>query len=500
MGILVNESQIGGGGYNSSHNIGDIFYTTRTDNSLNGAVECNGSQYNFSDFDSNLQSLFDDGSIPSVTISEFDEMVTNQGGCDSFGYGTPNMVQIYPIGNDTEPAQMYIELTDQQFESFNTILSQCNDGDILPYRLYDIDTKELLEGYYIKCIVAISGTGAHFQAYDNNNEEFGYFVNEPFFQPDYIDGEFIWYETIPDPDKSQASPTTYFKVPKKLSRVLVRTQKPTADNNYTWYNVYADGWVEQGGTVVVVNGNVAPNAYNTKSITFPIAMQTTKCWNCQAKHDRFNAGFTSTDGVTTGANVYQVNDSSVTSFNNPFVIWEIKGYADPTEYTKDKWNYQNVQVERPMIQLFNSTTDTAVATCNQVLADVSALNGQDSVIYWDSYEASDHSHAYSNITLTEHQWYRIYKSGWVEQGGIILNAGVNQHIITIPIEMNNVEELKKGTTVYPIFISGTIQSQGVTVRNNTDSDWSSNTIDCFSWGATIHIKWEVKGYMASTQS
>ena len=494
MGILINENQIGGGGTsNSSHNIGDIFYTTRTDNSLNGAVECNGSQYNFSDFDSNLQSLFDDGKLPYIPIGEFDEMVTNQGGCDSFGYKTPKMVKIYPAGNVTERPFIYIELTDEQYNSFYDTMNNCKDREILPYRLYDINTTKLLNGYYLKCTSSVIGS---FVVFNNEDEETSFFFHDHGSYYVTTDGS----KTIPDPDKSQTEPTTYFKVPKKLSRVLVRTQKPTADNNYTWYNVYADGWVEQGGTVVVVNGNVAPNAYNTKSITFPIAMQTTKCWNCQAKHDRFNVGFTNTGGVTTGANVYQVNDSSMTSFNNPFVIWEVKGYATPSEYTKDKWDYQNVQVERPMIQLFNSTTDTAVATCNQVLVDVSALNGQDSVIYWDSYEASDHSHAYSNITLTEHQWYRIYKSGWVEQGGIILNAGVNQHTITIPIEMNNVEELKKGTTVYPIYISGTIQSQGVTVRNSTNSDWSSNTIDCFSWGATIHIKWEVKGYMLSTQS
>ena len=67
-------------------------------------------------------------------------------------------------------------------------------------------------------------------------------------------------------------------------------------------------------------------AYNTKAITFPITMQTTKCWHCQAKHDRFNAGFTNTNGVTAGATVYQVNDSDTTAFNNPFVIWEVKGY------------------------------------------------------------------------------------------------------------------------------------------------------------------------------
>ena len=96
MGILINENQIGGGGTsNSSRNIGDIFYTTRTDNSLNGAVECNGSQYNFSDFDSNLQSLLDNGSIPSVTISEFDSMVSEKGWCDKIGY--KNNIILYPV-------------------------------------------------------------------------------------------------------------------------------------------------------------------------------------------------------------------------------------------------------------------------------------------------------------------------------------------------------------------------------------------------------------------
>lgn len=29
--------------------------------------------------------------------------------------------------------------------------------------------------------------------------------------------------------------------------VVVAWQKPTADNNYTWYRKYASGWVEQGG-------------------------------------------------------------------------------------------------------------------------------------------------------------------------------------------------------------------------------------------------------------
>lgn len=31
------------------------------------------------------------------------------------------------------------------------------------------------------------------------------------------------------------------------SAVVIESQMPTADNNYTWYRKYSDGWVEQGG-------------------------------------------------------------------------------------------------------------------------------------------------------------------------------------------------------------------------------------------------------------
>ena len=452
MGILVNESQIGGGSSNSSHNIGDIFYTTRTDNSLNGAVECNGSQYNFSDFDSNLQTLFDEGKLPYVSIGEFDSMVSEKGWCDKIGYGTPKMVKIYPCSNVSEPPFVYIELTDEEYSLIIDTMRNCNINDILLYRLYDINTKELLENCYLKCVDQIKG----FEVYNIKTESFEDITGFYELGMVYIPNDPV---TIPDPDTSQASPTTYFKVPKLSAYIIQKENIPVIGN---------------GITLGLTNGDNPDGGAGIEAGTF----------NLQKFQNQLGSNIGT---ALTGAG----NLSGGRTFG---VV------TDPTKSGMISDLSNDSFTGRVMIQLFNSTTDTAVATCNQVLADVSALNGQDSVIYWDSYEASDHSHAYSNITLTEHQWYRIYKSGWVEQGGIILNAGVNQHIITIPIEMNNVEELKKGTTVYPIFISGTIQSQGVTVRNNTDSDWSSNTIDCFSWGATIHIKWEVKGYMLSTQS
>lgn len=46
---------------------------------------------------------------------------------------------------------------------------------------------------------------------------------------------------------------------------VIEFQAPTADNNYTWYRKYADGWVEQGGSGV--QGNTV--------ITLPVQMADT---------------------------------------------------------------------------------------------------------------------------------------------------------------------------------------------------------------------------------
>ena len=95
-------------------------------------------------------------------------------------------------------------------------------------------------------------------------------------------------------------------------------------------------------------------------------------------------------------------------------------------------------IGRIMIQLFNSATDEAVATCTSVLQDVANLNMGDYVIYWDSADSTDHSHAKPGVTTpTDHGWYRVYKSGWVEQGGLVGNPNGQCIPVTLPIGMAN---------------------------------------------------------------
>ena len=438
MGILVNENQIGGGGpSNTSHNIGDIFYTTRTDNSLNGAVECNGSQYNFSDFDSNLQSLFDEGKLPYLPISEFDEMVTNQGGCDSFGYGT-----------DTEWTQ-WETMTGYVYTNKFSVDAAVGDP------VYDTPGGNIIGN--ITGVNSDDRTLIYYQ-YTDGETGFAYFYN---------------------PVNGPVDSTTYFKVPKKLSRVLVRSQKPTADNNYTWYNLYSDGWCEQGG---IIGTSTTPI-----NVKLPITM---KDVNYTTNSNTYN------DSSYTGVYYVSIDTQETTTIrvrpsttNGISMCWQVSGYANSSEYTKDKWNYQNVQVERPMVQLFNGNTDTALATCTSVLTDVSTLNSQysalmnqDSVIYWYS-PLSNNNNPHPDIVVYL-AWYRIYKSGWVVQGGTMqVLSGTTD--ISLPIEMAG------GYLQYDAHVNAGVSSSNGRIVQVLDSS-TSTTLKIIS-NSGFDIFWRVEG-------
>lgn len=52
-----------------------------------------------------------------------------------------------------------------------------------------------------------------------------------------------------------------------VTHVVIEFQEPTADNGYTWYRKYADGWVEQGG--------LAESSYGDYDVVLPIEMSDT---------------------------------------------------------------------------------------------------------------------------------------------------------------------------------------------------------------------------------
>lgn len=69
-------------------NVGDIFFTSRLDAALNGAVECNGAQYNVADFTGPqaVPALLAAGKLPYIGIAIFDALVAEYGSCRAWGW------------------------------------------------------------------------------------------------------------------------------------------------------------------------------------------------------------------------------------------------------------------------------------------------------------------------------------------------------------------------------------------------------------------------------
>lgn len=75
----------------ASRNIGDVFYTLRKDQTLNGAVACDGRKLYQSEFekysdDSNIFQLIKNGDLPAVSSAVYDKEVKDTGNCAYFSY------------------------------------------------------------------------------------------------------------------------------------------------------------------------------------------------------------------------------------------------------------------------------------------------------------------------------------------------------------------------------------------------------------------------------
>lgn len=107
---------------------------------------------------------------------------------------------------------------------------------------------------------------------------------------------------------------------------VIEFQTPTADNGYTWYRKYADGWVEQGGIATTNGGNATP-------ITLPVEM-------VDANYIPFVQGRTGSDGYS-GATwqVVPVNTATSPQTSTSFYVqasitgydlrfsWQVSGMA-----------------------------------------------------------------------------------------------------------------------------------------------------------------------------
>ena len=105
---------------------------------------------------------------------------------------------------------------------------------------------------------------------------------------------------------------------------VIAFQAPTAQNNYTWYRKYADGWVEQGGY------SASTGSWGTTTINLPVQMRDVY-YTLTIGGDGASADFTNNATATVrGGSRSSVTARTTTNFqcqSNNIVTWQVSGMA-----------------------------------------------------------------------------------------------------------------------------------------------------------------------------
>ena len=105
-------------------------------------------------------------------------------------------------------------------------------------------------------------------------------------------------------------------------------KKEATDTDPTWYNIYSDGWCEQGGKEVILSGSAAALNFTSKNVVLPIPILHAINWNVQPRHDCFqgNMGAMNYMGSYESVVMGQKNFVAGTAYTNPWVVWSLEGY------------------------------------------------------------------------------------------------------------------------------------------------------------------------------
>ena len=274
-------------------------------------------------------------------------------------------------------------------------------------------------------------------------------------------------------------------LPNNSDRYLVENKKPTEDDP-SWYNLYSDGWCEQGGRVNGVAYNDA-----TKNVTFILPMKdTTYQAIAMAITDATNDGSWNISTRVAGLTKTQMTVRGGLNASGAYTglcCWEVRGYADvlstPTTYTYICVG--NTVVENSVTDVVDVTTtdnDTTplftgmyfdftpnnvswlkrgeqsssggiYKTCYNELVKVlngetkygslkvidvtNMVSGTDYSLYWKvnqdtmTFTAPSTAGLFPNnrilvakkeATDNDSTWYNWYSDGWCEQGGSITSG------------------------------------------------------------------------------
>lgn len=291
----------------SSGNIGDIKYTSRTD-VPNGGAWCDGALYTKAQFP-NVYQMLVDGKLQSTTVTDFDSKVSANGSCGFFGLDTANERFKVPLLKDVyikvgnTPSMFGVESLPNVTGEANNILSEINKS---------------IEGvgvFYNKVNVRSGGRSGVSDNYWFKKNEIAFdasrssstYQNGAKVNPDHVvyRAYVVLYSSATEASEAQAAELINAlgsKANTDLSNVssdidYVVESKVNSDGS--WYRKYKSGWLEQGGIGLTVSSD------GTKTVTLIKPFNDTK----------YTVNWLDQNGFTIyGAGSRGVNNKTTTSF------------------------------------------------------------------------------------------------------------------------------------------------------------------------------------------
>ena len=236
--------------------------------------------------------------------------------------------------------------------------------------------------------------------------------------------------------------------------IIIEYQEPTAENDYTWYRLYASGWVEQGG-------RSTGSSEGLKTISLPIEMADKHYYFIATpslptddanqapvfgirRQENSNLDTTSAVAIIMTFSIYNNSTGTGASgYSSHQFVWQVSGKANmtgheiiPSKAEQDEGEHRVIEFQKPTAE--------------------------------------------NNYT-----WYRKYADGWIEQGGIG-TAATATFVVDMPITMSN-------TNYTAIF-----QTEAGRMIN-VEYKYVSSIQAWISDNHTGKYNWEVKGMYATEE-
>jgi len=302
----------------AGHNVGDIFFTMRTDNELNGAVECDGATYNTTDFTGteSIGELLEAGKLDYVSLSAYSTAISTKGWCDKIGWdGTGNTQFRVPTLNAHIVQTNNIPVVGNGMTLGLSYDNSSNAGLVSR----NFDTLQTCSTAYGTSMGTTGQSGSGLRT-DNRTVGITTDSTKSGLIADTTDTAQLRVMIQLATGATDTALETCTGVLADVATLkgydyVVESQLPTAQNNYTWYRKYKSGWVEQGG-------KTSTSGTQTLPVTMADTNYTVIRTNGNGRGATIANELYTSVGTRTTTTIYILLDSNIAP-----VFWQVSGMA-----------------------------------------------------------------------------------------------------------------------------------------------------------------------------